>query len=335
MILDAYGRALKDLRVSLTDRCNFRCPYCMPAHVYGNRYNFLPKPQILTYEEIDRIVRVFVRSGVRKIRLTGGEPLVRPDVHKLVAALSSIDGIDDLTLTTNGYFLEEQAYLLKSAGLNRVTVSLDSLDPEISRVMNGRELSPSRVLNGIDAAHAVGLAPIKINCVVIRGINDEHVIDLVRYFKGTPHIIRFIEYMDVGNLNGWNRNEVVPSDELIGKINKIFPIEPVGANYDGEVVTRYRYSDNSGELGFISSVTQPFCGACTRARLSPEGELITCLFANRGVDLKKPLRDGASDEEIEQIVNSIWNRRTDRYSELRGSSELVGSQKIEMYHIGG
>ena len=335
MIRDTLGRPVHDLRISVTDRCNFRCPYCMPAHVYGERYHFLPKQEILTYEEITRLTKLFVGLGVRKVRLTGGEPLVRSGVHKLVAMLAKVQGIEDLTVTTNGYLLAEQAKQLKDAGLHRVTVSLDSLDAEVFSALNGRGVTPERVLEGIEAAAALGLSPIKVNAVVIRGVNDHTVLDLARRFKGTGQIVRFIEYMDVGNLNGWRRDQVVPSAELVARINAVFPIEPLEPNYQGEVAERYRYMDGSGEVGFISSVTQPFCGDCTRVRLSPEGEVITCLFASKGTDLKGPLRSGATDDELRDILAGLWRVRTDRYSEQRASMAGAGSRKIEMYHIGG
>ena len=332
---DTLGRPVRDLRISVTDRCNFRCTYCMPAHVYGERYHFLPKAELLTYEEIARVTGLFVRLGVTKARLTGGEPLVRSDLYKLVGMLSRLDGMDDLTVTTNGYLLAEQAQQLREAGLHRVTVSLDSLDPEVFGAMNGKGVTPERVLEGIEAAVAVGLAPIKVNAVVHRGVNDHTVLDLARHFKGSGHIIRFIEYMDVGNLNGWRREQVVPSAELVQRINAVFPIEPLEPNYQGEVAERYRYVDGSGEIGFISSVSQPFCGDCTRVRLSPEGEVITCLFASKGLDLRGPLRAGATDDELLDMLGNLWRARTDRYSELRASMAGPSPRKIEMYHIGG
>ena len=332
---DTMDRPLRDLRISVTDRCNFRCTYCMPAEVYGERYRFLPKQQLLAYEEITRLTRLLVQLGVSKVRITGGEPLVRSEVHKLVAMLADVDGVEDLTLTTNGYLLKDQARLLRDSGLDRVTVSLDSLDPEVFAAMNGRGFTPQRVLEGIEAASALGLRPVKINAVVQRGVNDQSVVDMVRYFKGTGHIIRFIEYMDVGNLNGWERGQVVPSAELVERIDAVFPIEPLEPSYRGEVAERYGYRDGSGEIGFISSVSQPFCGDCTRMRLSPEGQLLTCLFASTGTDLRGPLRDGASDEEMLSTITGIWRVRADRYSELRASMAGPIPRKIEMYHIGG
>ena len=334
-VTDTLGRPLRDLRISVTDRCNFRCTYCMPAEIFGERYQFLPKPELLTFEEITRLTRIFTKFGVNKLRLTGGEPLVRADMEKLVAMLAEVKDIGDLTLTTNGYLLAQKAQALKEAGLHRVTISLDSLDDEVFKAMNGRGFGTQRVLDGIRAAEEVGLSPIKINAVVEKGVNDHTLVDLARYFKGTEHIVRFIEFMDVGNLNGWNMDRVLPSAEVIRRIDAVFPLEPAEANYYGEVAERYRYKDGSGEIGVISSVTQPFCGNCTRARLSPDGHLVTCLFANTGFDLKVPLRSGATDEEIEALLESVWRARTDRYSEER--TTLTGPQpkKIEMYQIGG
>ena len=294
-ILDTLRRPLRDLRISVTDRCNFRCTYCMPAEIYGERYKFLPKAQILTFEEIARLARVFVSLGTRKIRLTGGEPLVRADIHRLIALLAAIDGLEDLAMTTNGYLLADFAPALQRAGLQRITVSLDTLDDEIFGRMNGRSFGVERVLAGIEAASAAGLRPIKIDAVVQRGVNDHTIADLARRFKGTGHIVRFIEFMDVGNLNQWQSNMVVPSAEVVQRINDAFPLEPVAPAYYGEVADRYRYKDGSGEIGVISSVTQPFCSACTRARLSAEGKLFTCLFGVEGRDLRAPLRSGAAE----------------------------------------
>ena len=334
-ITDTLGRPLRDLRVSVTDRCNFRCTYCMPAEIYGERYQFLPKPELLTFEEITRLTRTIVKFGATKIRLTGGEPLVRADMEVLVAMLAKIDGVKDLTLTTNAFLLAQKAKALKEAGLHRVTVSLDTMDDEIFKVMNGRGYTTHRVLEGIRAAEEVGLFPIKINAVVQKGVNDHTVVDLAGYFKGTGHIVRFIEFMDVGNLNRWKMDNVLPSAEVVQRINAVYPLEPVDPNYYGEVANRYRYKDGSGEIGVISSVTVPFCGDCTRARLSPEGGLYTCLFASQGFDLKGPLRAGATDADIEEMLAKLWHARTDRYSEER--ADLTGPQprKVEMYHIGG
>ncbi|MBI3743309.1 MAG: GTP 3',8-cyclase MoaA [Chloroflexi bacterium] len=334
-VLDRMKRPLHDLRISVTDRCNFRCTYCMPAEVYGDRYEFLPKAEILTYEEIARVAQVFVRLGVRKIRLTGGEPLVREGVERLVAMLAQIEGVEDLAMTTNGYLLASKAQALKDAGLHRITVSLDTLDDEIFGRMNGRGFGVQRVLEGIEAAETAGLSPVKIDAVVQRGVNDQTVVDLARRFKSTGHIVRFIEYMDVGNVNGWSADKVVPSAEVVRHISEAFPAEPAEANYYGEVAERWRYLDGSGEFGVISSVTQPFCATCTRARLSPKGEVYTCLFGTQGRDLRGPLRSGASDAELERLLAGVWASRTDRYSEQRASLRKASGKKIEMYQIGG
>jgi cyclic pyranopterin phosphate synthase len=332
---DRLGRALRDLRVSVTDRCNLRCTYCMPAELYGERYQFLPRAQLLSYEEIARLTGLFVRLGVSKVRITGGEPLVRTEIPRLVALLGAIEGVEDLTLTTNGFLLAQHAQALREAGLHRVTVSLDALNPDVFGAINGRGYSPRRVLEGIQAAAEAGLLPVKVNMVVQRGVNDHTIVDMARHFRGTGHILRFIEYMDVGNLNGWQSDQVTPSAELADRINQRFPIEPLKPSYPGEVAERYQYLDGEGEIGFISSVTQPFCGDCTRARLSPEGVVYTCLFAATGTDLRGPLRDGATDEELLDLMTGLWHARTDRYSELRASQAQDGRQKVEMYHIGG
>ena len=336
-IRDTFGRPVRDLRVSVTDRCNFRCPYCMPAEIYGERYEFLPRSELLTFEEIERLVRTFVELGVTKVRLTGGEPLVRNGLENLVARLAAVAGIRDLTLTTNGYLLADKALGLKEAGLKRLTVSLDSLDEDVFKAMNGRGYGAERVLEGIGAAEAAGLTPMKINAVVQRGANDHTIVDLARRFKGTGHIVRFIEYMDVGNLNGWKLDQVVSADEIVGMIDAEMPLEPVEANYTGEVARRYRYVDGDGEIGIIASVTKPFCGDCTRARLSTDGKLFTCLFAGAGTDLRGPMRDGAGDGELRELIAGVWRRRDDRYSELRTQATVAGHQpkKIEMYQIGG
>ena len=337
MITDTMGRPLKDLRISVTDRCNFRCTYCMPAEIFGESYKFLPKDEILSFEEIARLARIFVESGVNKLRITGGEPLLRTDLHILIAMLTGMPGLEDLTLTTNAYLLPQQAQQLKDAGLQRITISLDTLDDEVFKEMNGRGISIDRVLQGIDAAAAVGLAPIKINAVVQKGVNDHTVVDLARYFKNSGHIVRFIEYMDVGNRNGWKWDQVVPAAEIIQRIDAEMPLEPVDSNYPGEVANRYRYRDGQGEIGVISSVSQPFCANCTRSRLSTDGKLYTCLFANTGISLRDEMRAGASDDDLKNLIARIWTRRTDRYSEER--TELAALQnapaKVEMYQIGG
>ncbi len=337
MITDTMGRPLKDLRISVTDRCNFRCTYCMPAEIFGESYKFLPKDEILSFEEIARLARIFVEFGVNKLRITGGEPLLRTDLHILIAMLTRMPGLEDLTLTTNAYLLPQQAQQLKDAGLQRITISLDTLDDEVFKEMNGRGISIDRELQGIDAAAAVGLAPIKINAVVQKGVNDHTVVDLARYFKNSGHIVRFIEYMDVGNRNGWKWDQVVPAAEIIQRIDAEMPLEPVDSNYPGEVANRYRYRDGQGEIGVISSVSQPFCANCTRSRLSTDGKLYTCLFANTGISLRDEMRAGASDDDLKNLIARIWTRRTDRYSEER--TELAALQnapaKVEMYQIGG
>ena len=334
-ILDTFGRPLRDLRVSVTDRCNFRCPYCMPAEVYGERYKFLPKKELLSFEEIARLTGLMIPLGVTKVRLTGGEPLVRTGVQQLVSLLSGNPDLQDLTLTTNGYLLPQHAQSLKDAGLKRITISLDSLDEEVFQAMNGRGYSPSRVLDAISAAEEVGFNPIKINCVVQKGVNDHTIVDLARHFKGSEHILRFIEYMDVGNLNGWKLDEVVPAADIVEMIDREMPLEPLEPNYTGEVALRYRYQDGSGEIGIIASVTQPFCGACTRLRLSTDGKLFTCLFSGAGTDLRGPMRTGASDDDLVDLITNIWSRREDRYSELRTVATEKPARKIEMYQIGG
>ena len=331
-VLDTMGRSVRDLRISVTDRCNFRCTYCMPKSVFGRDYTFMPRRELLTFEEIERVVRTFVPLGVRKIRLTGGEPLLRRDVEVLVSMLSRIPGLD-LTLTTNGALLPRKAQALREAGLSRITVSLDSLDDETFRAMNDVDFPVERVLEGIDAAAEAGL-PVKVNAVVKRGVNDAGIVDLARRFRGTAHTVRFIEFMDVGATNGWRLDDVVPAAEIVAAIGAAFPLEPVEAAYHGEVARRWRYRDGAGEIGVIASVTQPFCGSCTRARISAEGKLYTCLFAVRGVDLRALLRDGATDEELRERLVAVWQRRKDRYSELR-SEQTAALPKIEMSYIGG
>jgi cyclic pyranopterin phosphate synthase len=332
-LADRLARPLRDLRVSVTDRCNFRCVYCMPKEVFGRDYPFLERAELLTFEEIERLARAFVRHGVRKIRITGGEPLLRRDLERLVAMLAAIDRLD-LTLTTNGSLLARRAQALADAGLTRVTVSLDSLDDETFRRMNDVDFPVARVLEGIEAAVAAGLAPVKVNMVVKRGINDDSVLPMARFFRGTGHVVRFIEYMDVGATNGWRMDDVVPAAEIVRAIGAEFPLEPLEPSYPGEVASRWRYRDGAGEIGVIASVTQPFCGSCTRARLSAEGRLYTCLFAARGHDLRALLRGGASDEELEAALARIWAGRADRYSELR-TAETAALPKVEMSYIGG
>ena len=330
---DALGRPLRDLRISVTDRCNFRCTYCMPRDVFGPEYPFLAKSELLSFEEIARLARVFRNHGIEKIRLTGGEPLLRKSIERLIEMLAGIPGLD-LTLTTNGSSLVKKARALRAAGLNRITVSLDSLDERTFRMMNDADFPVSEVLAGIDAAAEAGLTPVKINMVVKRGANEDSIVPMARHFKGSGHIVRFIEFMDVGATNGWRMDDVVPSAEVVRTIGEKMPLEPVDANYPGEVAQRWRYKDGGGEIGVISSVTQAFCRTCTRARLSTEGVLYTCLFAAAGYDLRAMLRGGSSDEEISGAIARIWQARSDRYSEIR-TSETARLRKIEMSYIGG
>ena len=332
-LTDKFNRPLRDLRISVTDRCNFRCVYCMPKEVFGSDYHFLDRKEVLTFEEIARLARIFVSHGVQKIRLTGGEPLVRKDLPLLVKMLAEIPGLD-LTLTTNGSLLEKQAKALKDAGLNRVSVSLDSLDNEVFKSMNDVDFPVDRVIRGMDAAAKVGLTPVKVNMVVKRGLNEDSILPMARFFHEKGYILRFIEYMDVGSTNGWRMDDVVPAAEIIKRISAEMPLEPLDPNYTGEVAERWRYKDGSGEVGVIASVTQAFCRTCNRARLSAEGKLYTCLFAAQGHDLRSLLRNGASDEEISQAIERVWNLRTDRYSELR-SENTANLPKVEMSHIGG
>jgi cyclic pyranopterin phosphate synthase len=331
--LDTFKRPLRDLRVSVTDRCNFRCVYCMPKEVFGKDFQFLPRGEILSFEEIERLVRVFVELGVQKVRLTGGEPLVRRHIERLVEMLAKVSDLD-LTLTTNGSLLAGKAQALRDAGLKRVTVSLDSLDDEVFKSMNDVDFPVARVLEGMDAAEAAGLAPIKVNMVVKRGLNEQSILPMARHFRGTGRILRFIEYMDVGSSNGWRLNDVVSAREIVATIDRELPLEPVEKNYPGEVAERWRYRDGSGEIGVIASVTQAFCADCTRARLSADGSLYTCLFATQGHDLRGLVRSDATDAQIADSIAAIWTARDDRYSELR-SAETVGLKKIEMSFIGG
>ncbi len=334
VVQDQLGRRLRDLRVSVTDRCNFRCGYCMPREVFGDAYRFLEREELLGYEEIARLVRIFAALGAVKVRITGGEPLVRRELPTLVRQLAGVEGVEDLTLTTNGVLLPGQAAPLAAAGLRRVTVSLDSLDDAVFRAMNDADVPVAAVLEGIEAAAAAGLRPVKINAVVRRGLNEEGVADLARRFRGTGHIVRFIEYMDVGNTNGWRIEDVVPARDILERIHAEMPLEPLEPAYPGEVARRWRYREGGGEIGIIASVTQPFCGDCTRARLSPEGRLFTCLFAATGLDLRGPLRSGTSDEDLRRLVASAWQARQDRYSELR-SAATRGLPRVEMSRIGG
>lgn len=329
--VDQLGRNLHDLRISLTDRCNFRCTYCMPKDVFGRDHAFLPRNALLSFEEIVRIARVFVAQGVRKIRLTGGEPLLRREIEQLIAMLATL-GVD-ITLTTNGALLAQKAQSLADAGLNRLTVSLDALDDATFRRMNDVDFPVARVLEGIAAAARAGLAPIKINCVVKRGTNDGEILPLARHFRGSGHVLRFIEYMDVGTHNGWQMNEVLPAAEIVARIGATYPLAPLSPAYPGEVATRWAYADGAGEIGVIASVTQSFCQTCTRMRLSPEGQLFTCLFAERGTDLRAPLRQGEDAAALAARIRAVWQARDDRYSELRAHAPR--GEKIEMSYIGG
>jgi cyclic pyranopterin phosphate synthase len=342
LLSDALARPLHDLRISVTDRCNFRCVYCMPKEVFDKDYQYLPHSAVLTFEEIVRIARIFIAHGVEKIRLTGGEPLLRKDIERLVAMLRQLDTPSgrpvDLTLTTNGSLLARKARALKDAGLDRVTVSLDALDDATFRRMNDVDYAVDDVLRGLEAAHDAGLGPVKVNMVVKRGMNDDQVLPMARHFKGSPYILRFIEYMDVGASNGWRMDEVIPSADIVQMISGEMPLTPLDANYSGETAARWRYLDGGGEVGMISSVTQAFCSSCTRARLSTEGKLYTCLFASEGHDLRALLRGGATDAQLSTAVAHLWRARTDRYSETRtvNTAGLApAARKVEMSYIGG
>jgi cyclic pyranopterin phosphate synthase len=331
---DRLGRPLRDLRISVMDRCNFRCPYCMPQHTFHEGYRFLKSTERLSFDEIVRLARIAASLGVRKLRITGGEPLLRPNLSDLVGDLSTLPGIEDVALTTNGMLLAKYATELKAAGLSRITISLDSLDPEVFAKMSGGFGGVDEVLAGIEAARLAGLAPIKVNAVIQRGVNDHTALQLVEHFRGSGVIVRFIEYMDVGNRNEWRSELVLPSRELAAAIHARWPMTPRERNYHGEVAERYAFDDGQGEIGFISSVSQPFCRDCSRARLSSDGVLYNCLFATQGSDLRGPLRGGASDAELQELLATIWRRRDDRYSERRGGVEAV-VRKVEMFHIGG
>ena len=332
-LLDTLGRPLRDLRVSVTDRCNFRCVYCMPKEVFGPDHEFLDRSEVLSFEEIARLARVFAGLGVRKIRLTGGEPLVRRDIARLVGQLSEIDGLD-LTLTTNGALLDRHAEGLRAAGLSRLTVSLDSLDDAVFRRMNDVDAPVSRVLDGIAAAERSGFTRLKINMVVKRGVNDASVVPMAKRFRGTGHVVRFIEYMDVGTTNGWRLDDVVPASEIVAAIHREFPLEPTGRAMTSDTAETWRYADGAGEIGVVASVTRAFCRDCVRARLSADGSLYTCLFATKGHDLKSLVRSGASDQALSSEITRIWSARGDRYSELR-SSETAALPRVEMSYIGG
>jgi cyclic pyranopterin phosphate synthase len=330
--LDRLGRPVRDLRISVTDRCNFRCVYCMPKEVFGRGYRFMDRKELLTFEEIDRIAGAFVAHGVEKLRITGGEPLLRRELEVLIERLAAHDGLD-IALTTNGALLPQKAEALAAAGLQRVTVSLDSLGDDTFRAMNDVGFPVSRVLEGIDAAQSAGLG-VKVNAVVKRGVNEDEVVELARHFRGTGHILRFIEFMDVGATNGWRLDDVVPAAEIVALIDAEFPLEPAEENYRGEVARRWRYRDGAGEIGVIASVTQPFCGDCTRSRISAEGRLYTCLFATKGHDLRALVRGGADDAELHEMIGRVWNRRADRYSDER-SSRTAELPRVEMSYIGG
>src|SRR6185312_8505874 len=336
LLTDKLRRPLRDLRISVTDRCNFRCVYCMPKEIFGRDFVFMPHDQLLTFEEITTLARIAMDHGVRKIRLTGGEPLLRRGLEDLIAMLAELRTPDgqapDLAMTTNGSVLAQKAEALKAAGLDRVTVSLDSLDDGVFQAMNDVAYPVAKVMHAIDAAQEAGLGPVKVNMVVKRGLNDHSIVDMARHFRGTGVILRFIEYMDVGTSNGWEMGQVVPSAEVMERLNEVFPVEPLDANYAGETAQRWRYVDGSGEIGAISSVTRAFCGGCTRARLSADGKLFTCLFASKGTDLRALLRDGATEEELAGALGALWGARTDRYSELRSAS-TPGMKKIEMNYI--
>ena len=335
ILTDQFERPLRDLRISVTDRCNFRCPYCMPAEIFHERYQFLARDELLSFEEIVRLTSLIVESGAHKVRITGGEPLLRRDIAVLIDLIANIAGVEDLTMTTNAFLLPQHAADLRAAGLRRITISLDSLDETVFQAMNGVGAKVERVLRGIAAAEAAGFAPIKVNCVVQRGVNDHTLVELARYCKEHDLIVRFIEYMDVGTMNGWRLDDVVPAREIVARIHEVLPLEPISRNYAAETALRFRYQDGEGEIGVIASVTQPFCGACSRLRLSAKGELFTCLFANQGTDVRALLRDGSTDDELRDFLAAVWGRREDRYSEIRHELTEPLEDKVEMYHIGG
>lgn len=334
MIKDTYGRELHDLRISVTDRCNFRCQFCMPE---GQEYEFYPRSEILTFEEITKIVKISTRLGIKKVRITGGEPLLRRNIEKLIHMLSQIEGLEDISMTTNGFLLEQMAKGLKDAGLHRVTVSFHSLKDEVFSKIVGRSVKVSQIIKGIEASLRAGLHPVKVNVCVVKGLNDKEILPIAKFFKNMGVVVRFIEFMDVGNLNGWSLDKVVSAREIVETLSKEFPIEPVEKNYRGEVADKYRYKDDGLELGVISSITQPFCGDCNRLRLTADGKLLTCLFATQGYDIKALLRNGARDEDIEDFIKRVWYSRKDRYSEERLELIKRGEvpKKVEMFRVGG
>ena len=334
-IFDKYNRPVRDLRISVTDRCNFRCTYCMPKEVYGEAFKFLPKEELLDFDEIEKIAKSFAALGVTKIRLTGGEPLVRKNIEDLISKLSRIKGIEDIAMTTNGYLLEPKIDSLLEAGLNRITVSLDAIDEITFKKMSDQDFDVNKVLSAIETANKKGFDQIKINCVVQKGVNEHSILDLINYTKGSNNIVRFIEYMDVGNLNGWELSQVVSIKDILEIIEKEYKVKPLEENYQGEVAKRYILEDYSTEFGFISSVSKPFCSTCTRARITMDGKLVTCLFANGGFDLRKHLRDGCSQKELDKIITGVWLKRNDRYSEIRHKLSTKNHKKIEMFQIGG
>jgi len=334
-IFDKYNRPVRDLRISVTDRCNFRCTYCMPKEVYGEAFKFLPREELLDFDEIEKIAKSFAALGVTKIRLTGGEPLVRKNIEDLISKLSRIKGIEDIAMTTNGYLLEPKIDSLLEAGLNRITVSLDAIDEITFKKMSDQDFDVNKVLSAIETANKKGFDQIKINCVVQKGVNEHSILDLINYTKGSNNIVRFIEYMDVGNLNGWELSQVVSIKDILEIIEKEYKVKPLEENYQGEVAKRYILEDYSTEFGFISSVSKPFCSTCTRARITMDGKLVTCLFANGGFDLRKHLRDGCSQKELDKIITGVWLKRNDRYSEIRHKLSTKNHKKIEMFQIGG
>ena len=334
-IFDKYNRPVRDLRISVTDRCNFRCTYCMPKEVYGEAFKFLPREELLDFDEIEKIAKSFAALGVTKIRLTGGEPLVRKNIEDLISKLSRIKGIEDIAMTTNGYLLEPKIDSLLEAGLNRITVSLDAIDEITFKKMSDQDFDVNKVLSAIETANKKGFDQIKINCVVQKGVNEHSILDLINYTKGSNNIVRFIEYMDVGNLNGWELSQVVSIKDILEIIEKEYKVKPLEENYQGEVAKRYILEDYSTEFGFISSVSKPFCSTCTSARITMDGKLVTCLFANGGFDLRKHLRDGCSQKELDKIITGVWLKRNDRYSEIRHKLSTKNHKKIEMFQIGG